>query len=368
MHTPTSVEVLTANARNDRAWDDIVAGVGQCDVYFWKTFCQAFAQYEGCVAHMFCLRRGESVIIYPFFLRRIAALPILQAPAAWNEYYDVVSPYGYCGPLAKVANGSDREMRQLWSDFLEAFHAYCVEHKIVCEFARLHPLLKNHLHLDHTNGLEWRGSVVTIDLQQSDEAIWRGFSKENRKKIGRARARIKVKQIDTPAGIQLFTRLYHQTMRRVHAHDWYFFPEAWLTELHARLSEHLSLFLACAGENVVAGASVFHANGLVNNFLSASDADCGHLAPNNLLFYEIIRWAKRRGYRWYNLGGGYRTDDGIMQFKLNFSQHTADFYTYKKIHLLDAYDRLVQEWRQAMPPTVKVEKTAFFPLYRMNLR
>jgi Acetyltransferase (GNAT) domain len=362
----TSVEILTVNGRNDRAWDDIVAGIGQHDVYFLKIMSQAFAEHEGHAAHMFCMRRGESVIIYPFLLRRIASLSFLQSPEAWNEYYDATSPYGYGGPLVKIADVSERDTQQLWADFLEAYHAYCVDRKIVCEFARLHPFLKNHLHL--SEGLERRGSVVTIDLQQSDEAIWQGFTKENRKKIGRAQIRgLRVEQVDTPTGIRLFAKLYDQTMRRVQAHNWYFFSEDWLTEFHARLAEHLTLFLVYDGDNVVAGASVFHANGLVNNFLSASDSDSAQLAPNNLMFYEVIRWAKRRGYRWYNLGGGYRPDDGVMRFKMNYSQHTADFYTYQKIHLPDAYECLVQEWRHAAPPTNKEQGSAFFPLYRMAL-
>jgi lipid II:glycine glycyltransferase (peptidoglycan interpeptide bridge formation enzyme) len=120
------------------------------------------------------------------------------------------------------------------------------------------------------------------------------------------------------------------------------------------------------GDRVVAGASVFHMNGLVNNFLSATAEDRGQFAPNNLLFYEIILWAKRRGYRWYNMGGGYRINDGVMRFKLNFSQHTEDFYTYQKVHLAEAYETLVQEWRQTLSSTTEVEESKYFPLYRMS--
>ena len=46
----TSFEVLTANTEHGEAWDDMVAGMDVCDVYFHRTLCQAFAEYEGCVA------------------------------------------------------------------------------------------------------------------------------------------------------------------------------------------------------------------------------------------------------------------------------------------------------------------------------
>ena len=361
----TSLEVLTATEHGE-AWDAIVARMDACDVYFHRTLCQAFAEYEGCVARMVHFRRGESVIVYPFFQRRIASLPFLHSPESWNDYSDIVSPYGYGGPLAQMAEKGEDDRGLIWSEFLEAFHSYCLDHNIVSEFARLHPYLQNHRHLTLSNGLEQRGPVVTVDLSQSDEEIWRGFTKENRKKITRAQANgLRVEEANSPADVRLFAELYRLNMLRLQARDWYMFPESWLSDLHTRFSEHLALFFVHEGDRVIAGGSVFHMNGLVSNFLSATAEDPGQFSPNNLLFYEIIRWAKRRGYRWYNMGGGYRNNDGVMRFKLNFSQRTEDFYTYQKIHLPQAYEALVQEWRRTLSSTIEMEESKYFPLYRM---
>ena len=362
----TSFEVLTADTDQGEVWDAAVAGMDRCDVYFHRTLCQAFAEYEGCVARMARFRRGESVIVYPFFQRRIASLPFLQSPECWGDYSDIVSPYGYGGPLAYMAENDEEETGRIWSEFLETFHAYCLDHNIVSEFARLHPYLQNQRHLNQSAGLERRGTVVTVDLSQSDEELWRGFTKENRKKIVRAEANgLRVKEANRPADVQLFAELYRLNMQRLQARDWYLFPESWLSNLHARFSEHLTLFFVYEADRVIAGGSVFHMNGLVGNFLSATAEDPGEFASNNLLFYEIIRWAKRCGYRWYNMGGGYRNNDGVMRFKLNFSQHTDDFYTYQKVHLPQAYESLVQEWRRALPSTIELEESKYFPLYRM---
>ena len=362
-----SFEVLTADTEHGEAWDALIAGMDRCDVYFHRTLCRAFAEYEGCVARLARFRCGESVIVYPFLQRHIASLPFLHSPRDWNDYSDIVSPYGIGGPLEQVVENDEQERGRVWSEFLEAFHAYCRDHKIVSEFARLHPYLQNHRHFNLSNGLERRGSVVTVDLSQSDEEIWRGFTKENRKKIVRAQANgLRVKEANRPADVQLFAELYYSNMQRLQARDWYLFPESWLSDLHAHFSEHLTLFFVYDGDRVVAGGSVFHMNGLVGNFLSATAEDPGQFSPNNLLFYEIIRWAKRRGYRWYNMGGGYRSNDGVMRFKLNFSQRTEDFYTYQKVHLPQAYELLVQEWRQALPSTIEMEESKYFPLYRMS--
>ena len=362
-----SFEVLTADTEHGEAWNAMVAGMDRCDVYFHRVLCQAFAEYEGCIARMARFRHGESVIVYPFFQRHIASLPFLHSSQEWNDYSDIVSPYGYGGPLAHVVENDEQVRVRVWSEFLETFHAYCLEENIVSEFARLHPFLQNHRHLNLSNGLERRGTVVTVDLSQSEEEIWRGFTKENRKKIGRAQANgLRVGEANSPADVQRFAELYRLNMLRLQARDWYMFPESWLSDLHARFPEHLTLFFVYEEDRVIAGGSIFHMNGLVGNFLSATAEDCGQFAPNNLLFYEIIRWAKRRGYRWYNMGGGYRNNDGVMRFKLNFSQHTEDFYTYQKVHLPQAYEALVQEWRQTLSSTIAIEESKYFPLYRMS--
>jgi len=169
-------------------------------------------------------RRGVSVIVYPFFQRCIASLPFLHSPEYWNDYSDIVSPYGYGGPLANMVENDEQE-RQVWSEFRDAFHAYCLDQNIVSEFARLHPYLQNHHHLNLSNGLEQRGTVVTIDLSQSDEELWRGCTKENRKKIGRAQANgLRVEEANTPADVHLFAQLYYHNMQRLQARDWYLFP------------------------------------------------------------------------------------------------------------------------------------------------
>ena len=35
---------------------------------------------------------------------------------------------------------------------------------------------------------------------------------------------------------------------------------------------------------------------------------------NDFLKFEVIKWAKEKGFKNYVLGGGYGTDDGIFQY------------------------------------------------------
>ena len=55
-------------------------------------------------------------------------------PVKWKldgkSWYDIVTPYGYGGPLVIACN----DIKKLMAAYHEAFVAYCFENNIVCEF------------------------------------------------------------------------------------------------------------------------------------------------------------------------------------------------------------------------------------------
>ena len=71
------------------------------------------------------------------------------------------------------------------------------------------------------------------------------------------------------------------------------------------LDDKISLFCARHKEQIIAAALFLHDGDVVHYFLGGSDSDYLALRPNNLLLYQAICWAKRQGYRLFNLGGGY---------------------------------------------------------------
>ena len=57
------------------------------------------------------------------------------------NYNDIVTPYGYGGPIAIADSENDR--KQLIDKYYKEFAQCCVDNNIVSEFVRFHPIINN---------------------------------------------------------------------------------------------------------------------------------------------------------------------------------------------------------------------------------
>ncbi len=362
-------EILTTH---DRArWRALVAASPGRDAFFLPEYALLFEHLSAGeeTARLFFWGDGDDYIVYPFFVRPVHHLPFVRAapPGEISPCYDAISPYGYSGPLACIRH-SERAT-DLWRGFLRAFHHYCRETGIVCEFARLHPFNGNHVYLQQlTGGVRAANPIVYVALDQPEAALWRGFNRGNRSNINKARRNgVRIVRDADGAHVEAFYALYRATMRRNHADPWYDFSPRFFAESFALLGDSISLFYAEYRGRIVAAASFLHTGEVVHYFLGGSDSDYLALRPNNLLMYEAIRWAREAGFRFFNLGGGYGSGTSLLRFKAGFSDTTTLFYTYRKVHLPDVYDALCRCAAAAHPGGEEAWAAGagdFFPLYR----
>jgi serine/alanine adding enzyme len=356
-------KVLTTSER--ARWGSLVGATSRRDIFFWPEYIIPFERLLGDAALMFFFGDAADYIIYPVFLRPINDLPFYQAAPVdgKTEFFDIVSPYGYSGPLAHVSDQSCRD--HLWAGFLAAFHEFCQANNIVCEFARLNPFLGNHRYLQElTDTVEVSNQITYLDLTQSEEAIWRGFNRGNRSNINKARrSGVEVVRRRDRDALQCFYELYLATMRRNHADRWYDFSLDLFLDHFTLLGDKISLVCAVYQSSIVAAASFLHDGDVVHYFLGGSDSDYLSLRPNNLLMYEAICWAKQEGHKCFNLGGGYR--DSLAHFKAAFSKSTVDFFVYRRIHNPLVYDELCQRHAVYQLETGQPDpKMDYFPRYR----
>lgn len=353
-------KVLTSNERDE--WGALVESIPRRDVFFTPEYIVPFEQLSGERAVLFHFGDTANYIIYPFFRRRINDLSFYQiAPLDGNtDYFDIVSPYGYSGPVAHITD--DERTDDLWKGFLEAFHHYCVDNNIICEFARLNPFVRNHTYLkDFAEGdVQDSGEIIYVDLTGSEEDIWRGLNRGNRSNINKAKRNgVEICRGHDESRLRRFYELYAATMHRNHANDWYYFSPQFFRNGFDLLGHNISLFCALYEGEIIAAASFVHAGDVVHYFLGSSDSAYLDARPNNLLLYEAISWAHRQGYRYFNLGGGYGAEDGLTRFKLSFSKQTATFYTYRRVHQPALYVELSRRHASY------ILNTQFFPTYRV---
>jgi hypothetical protein len=369
-----SSRLISTSKEDIPVWRALVKKNPKADIFFTPEYSLTFAGTTGETkrnfggeALLFFYGNEDNYIVYPFFKRRISELPFHRhIPPRSNDWFDIISPYGYSGPLAYVTDLILEN--QLWQEFFSAFHEECIKDKVVAEFVRLHPFIRNHVPVQTCPDIEVRKrpAVIYMDLTLDETAMRKEMSKGNKSSVSKARRNgVEIRCSATPEEIDAFYRLYIATMERNNAKNAYFFSRDFFTTTFQLLGENVRLYSAWYKDKIIAASLFIYQGEFAHYYLSGSDAAYLSLCPNNLLMYEVISSAKASGFKIFNLGGGYVSGDSLYNFKASFSKATADFYIYNRIHNKEVYDILCHA-RDEYDKLAGKEpvKSDYFPGYR----
>lgn len=268
-----------------------------------------------------------------------------KRPIEGTDYFDIVSPYGYSGPVAIGDNA--KQYISVWLGWLDMFHQLCYESNIIAEFARMHPFILQYLDKQRFSSIAPNGEVVYIDLTRPLE-----FDKGCKSSIKKAQNTKMT--ISTDPNPILFYRLYTETMMRNRAEGDYLFSLSFFEQL-LKL-QGAKQYSAWYNGQMIASIIVLICGDYAHYFLAGSSTEYRHLCPSNLLLATAIEDAKKYGCKIFNLGGA--KDEKHMIFKRSFSKLTKPFFTYRKIHNPNVYSRLCGN----------LNTQGFFPAYRRGLK
>lgn len=342
-------------------WLSAVSMIKELDIYYQPDYCRVFEKEGEGTAHLCLYKKDHDWLIYPFFLREINSLPYFKGKLS-RTYYDIISPYGYSGPVVICSKKDDHS---IIGSFREYFDQYCQEKNIVTEFIRFHPLLdsfldawKNHLEVEKAK------SVVIVDLERTEESIWADYKYNNQKNINKAkREGVEVLIEENPDRFSAFLDIYRSTMDRRKAGSYYYFSESFFQNIHSVLNGNYVYAYALKNREIVSAELLLFNKYYLHSFLGGTLPSFFFYRPNNLLKHHVILWAKARGLKYFVLGGGYEENDGIFQYKCAFSPTgVRDFYVGKKIHNQEAVNYL--EGVRKCNVDSNLEQTNFFPTYR----
>ena len=352
-------ELLTI--KDTERWNSLVNNIPQKDIYFTPEYASIFEKTFGDEARLFFYGNRRNYILYPFFQRKISALPFYNDDTI---LYDIVSPWYYGGPLAFIATAEAEG--KLMAGFFSELHDYCRQSNIVTEFTRLHPFIRNDLLVEKFATVDKRWEIVYVDLTQDEKTIWDNFKKENRKAIRKAKqSGVEVFLSQSKADMEIFYTLYTADMERKHAGEFYFFPREFFDNMLELLGNKVQLFLARYDAQTIAASLLVGMDDFAHDYLRTSVPEFLNMRPNNLLVYTKILWAKENNYKLFSLQGGQSRSDGIFRFKSTFSETTADFYTYSKVHNEEIYTMLCQARDEYDRITGKEPVISdYFPKYR----
>ncbi|UKM63945.1 peptidoglycan bridge formation glycyltransferase FemA/FemB family protein [Flavobacteriaceae bacterium GSB9] len=310
--------------------------------------------------HQIARYRNETPVLLKYSTKDyILALPLLVRDIPCSDYKDATSAYGYVGPV--VIGNLPTNFNN--SDFIKEILDYFKIHRIISVFARLNPFIdsQNKI-LENFGETIQQGKVVFMDLNQKPNTLRANYRSRLKTHINKARRHCSIKTGNSLEDINTFIDIYYENMDRVNAKESYYFSRDYFHKL-VKNKNFKTIILSVVHhetQETIAASMFISVGPIIHYHLSGSKTKFLDLMPTKLLIDEMRIIAAKKGYTFFNLGGGLggRDDDSLFDFKSSFSKDFKDFYLWKLIVNPDIYKELVQK------KGVNVESD-YFPLYRI---
>lgn len=325
--------------------------VDQRSVYLLPEY---YSVYEKCghgKAFCFIFEGEDALLLYPFLKKKILLDNVQE------DYFDIEGAYGLNGAGCSLLGAADIEQCvQLWEN-------YCISEKIIAEFTRFNPMLKSDYSLAYLNQ-NLANQVVFVDLF-CQNLLYDSYEHSVRKGINKAvRLGVSVESYDSASlpdnYFDVFIRVYHATMDRKNAGDYYYFSSEYFNAIKTLVGNNARWFFSLIGNEIVSVELVLFDETYCYSFLGGTLPDHFSSGANTLLKHEIIIHFQKMGLTAFFLGGGVSSFDGIYKYKKSFAKDArCDFYIGKKIHSAEIYNLAVNQWEHSNPEKIVTYKNYF---------
>jgi hypothetical protein len=319
-------------------WDDVLRGLRITDVYTGHGFVRASAELSGATPELLHLSAESGDVVFAVLMR--------------EDPRDVVSPYGYGGPIGV---GADPPL----AEFAAAYQAWCETAGVLTSFVVFHPLFGNDA-AAATLGFHRvpLGGTVAWSLTEPDP---RGrMHKHHRRLVRRAEAAGLVATVTpAPDSVDEFVTVYEDAMRRLGASDFYLFPPSYWAAL-VRDVPLVRVDVREPGGALVAGELGMGDRPWLHYHLGAAADAARGSGASHLALCTLAEWGREQGYEILHLGGGVSgRADSLLEYKLRFAPDgLVASATGRAVHDRAAYARLTG--------SDAIDWAGFFPAYRQS--
>ncbi|PKV50997.1 acetyltransferase (GNAT) family protein [Aquimarina sp. MAR_2010_214] len=311
-----------------------------------------------------------------YFLFEKDNIPIILMPFVFREikvkdqkhpYFDVISPYGYSGPLFNNPI-PEEDIAQFWNHV----DRWYKDNNVITEFIRFS---LNENHTRYSGCLTKTLSNVRGCLLENFEDQWMSFLpkvRNNYRKAINFNLEFKVfhKHEITKDIIKIFNDIYVSTMNRNNADRIYFFSNDYFENLILSNLDNISIAIAYYENIPISIELIIGYKETIFAFLGGTNAEYFSYRPNDFLRVKIIEWAIKNQFKNYVLGGGMKDGDGLYKNKKSLFPKDEDviFYTGRKIINEKIYDELCLIANADYNSNHKENvKDYFFPFYRSSI-
>ncbi|MCT2357598.1 GNAT family N-acetyltransferase [Brevibacterium casei] len=353
-------KVLWAEAATDREeWIGLWSTSAERHPFAHPDVCSLLRAGDGQLAAA-VMTAGDGHVLYPFFLREIDAE--LTAEAGGDRMFDIISPYGYGGPLHWGISDIDAASAQFW----RMFDLWADENSVVSEFSRL--TLFTETMLPYQGTTRRRQTNYVRDLSVPADDLGQKVAPKVRSNVLRALREGVTTVIDTEGEfVDDFVRIYTETMERRESADWYRFERPFFEGIHAALPGQFAYVYAQHEGRLVSVDLLLFGREDGYYFLGGTEAAAFGVRPNDLVKMESMKWLQAQGRRRYVLGGGVTAEDSLERYKRGFAlEGQYDYFTGERILSPGRYEELLEAHRHRLAANGLDfdEASDFFPAYR----
>lgn len=327
--------------------------IKQQDIYFTPEYYELSENNGEGKALCFVFKKDGNIALYPFLKNNINNLGYDLD----KEYYDIQGAYGYNGIISSTYNEDFIE------SFYKTFNEFCCDENIIAEFIRSHSLLENHKFSNNYINQELNRITVYLDLQCEYSEIWKNsFSSNNRNMIRKAQKNnIEIKILNTDNDYYNFNNIYINTMDNVNASNYYYFNNQYFKNYKNLLKNNQKLFAAFYNEINICSLLLMIYGDYCHYHLSARIKQYSNLGANNLILDSAIKYGKLNNCKYFHFGGGSSIDgsDSLFKFKSDFSKKTKEFYIGGKVHNINIYSAIINQWETKYPEKKDIYKNIF---------
>ena len=315
-------------------WDACLDDLGLTDAYLRRGYVRSGAALTPAEPTLLHLAGADGDVVFAALVRA--------------DPTDVITPYGYGGPVAVGVAPPVAEFSQAYED-------WCARRGVVSSFVLYHPLFANHelgLPAFHQQALN---ATISWDLERGD--LLAGLHRHHRRMVRRAQAAgVQVRIEEAPADLDAFRALYTETMQRAGADPFYLFGDEYWTVLASDVS--LVLVDVWRGDQHLAAILGLTGVPWLHYHLGASSEAGRSVGASHLAMYALAGWGQEHGYTRLHLGGGVAgRRDSLFVYKERFAPGgELPAAIGKAVHDPERYRELTGQ--------SEISYEEFFPAYR----
>lgn len=283
-------------------------------------------------------------VLYPFIKRRAGVIN-------GNEYFDLVTPRGQCGPW--IENCKSDDYQSLVHEFNDEFSKYCLKENIVAEYVRFSPWIDHYKYFSNIYDIAFHGNIYCNDL--SIDFFYEEYNKKKRNIVRKAdKNGVHIRFGKNSKFIENFLSLYEFTERKYDVTDYYSLDRFIVERYCEYLQSEIVFVEAVFQDEILASAIILMGDDIAHYHFASTHPNYKHLDANSLLLYKAALYAKNEGKKLFDLGGA-KAGSSLEKFK----QRTAKEYPYyfgTCIRNKEVYNKLVE--------VAGGPRENYFPAYR----